>query len=97
MGEMIKCSGIIILSKRFEFGDRSSLWSTVSQSNYKSSTAFGKTGMDRNCFDMMRRHVRWGHQPYVQGEGTIHEAHWWKIVEEFVTHFNEYRTQLFSR
>ena len=29
-------------------------------------------------------------------EGKIHEAHWWKIVEDFVTHFNEYCTQLFS-
>ena len=29
-------------------------------------------------------------------EGTIHEAYQWKLVEDFVTHFNEYRTQLFS-
>ena len=25
-----------------------------------------------------------------------HEAHWWKLVEDCVNHFNEYRTQLFS-
>ena len=25
----------------------------------------------------------------------IHEAHRWKIVEDYVTHFNEYRIQLF--
>ena len=29
-------------------------------------------------------------------EGTIHEAHWWKLVEDFVTHFNEYRIQILS-
>ena len=27
---------------------------------------------------------------------TSHEDHRWKLVEYFVTHFNEYRTQLFS-
>ena len=32
----------------------------------------------------------------MRGEGKIHEAHWWKLVEDLVTHFNEYRTQLFS-
>ena len=36
------------------------------------------------------------HHPYVKGEGTIHEAHCWKLVEDSVTHFNEYCTQLFS-
>ena len=32
----------------------------------------------------------------MQSEGTIHEDHQWKLVEYFVTNFNEYRTQLFS-
>ena len=32
----------------------------------------------------------------MQGEGKSHEAHWWKLLEDFVTHFNEYRTKLFS-
>ena len=31
----------------------------------------------------------------MRDEGTIHEAHRWKIAEDFVTHFNVYRTQLF--
>ena len=52
--------------------------------------------MNRHRFDILWRHVRWSHQPDVRGEGTIHEAHRWKIVEDFVTNFNEYRTQLFS-
>ena len=29
-------------------------------------------------------------------DGTSHEDHWWKLNEDFVTHFNYYRTQLFS-
>ena len=32
----------------------------------------------------------------MQYEGTLHEDHRWKPVEEFVTNFNEYHTQLFS-
>ena len=31
----------------------------------------------------------------MQGGGTRHEAHRWKLVEDFVTRFNEYFTQLF--
>ena len=40
--KMIKWFGIIILDTRFEFIDRASLWSTVSQSKYRSAPAFGK-------------------------------------------------------
>ena len=32
----------------------------------------------------------------MRGEGTSHEVHRQKTVEDFVTHFNEYHTQLFS-
>ena len=32
----------------------------------------------------------------MRGEGTSHEAYRWKLVEDFVTNFNEYCTQLFS-
>ena len=46
---MIKWFGIIILAKCFEFGDRASLWYTVSQSKYRSATSLGKKGMNRHC------------------------------------------------
>ena len=93
---MIKWFGILILATCFEFGDRDSLWSTFSQSKYRSAPDFGKTSMNRHHFNMLWGHVLWVHQPDVQGDGTIHEAHRWKLVEDFVTHFNEYCTQLFS-
>ena len=95
-GEMIKWFGIIILATCFEFLDRASLWSTVSQSKYRNAPAFGKTGMNRHRLDMPLRHVRWSHQPDEQGEGKIHEAYRWELVEEFVTNLNDYHTQLFS-
>ena len=56
-GGMIKRFGIIILATRFEFGDRYILWSTVSQSKYRSAPDFVKTGINRHRFDMMWRHV----------------------------------------
>ena len=86
-GEMIKWFGIIILATRFKFVYRVSLWYTVSQSKYRSAPAFGKTGMNRQRFDMMYRHVRWSYHPDIRGEGMRHEAHRWKLVEDFVTHF----------
>ena len=89
---MIKWFGINILATRFEFGDRSSLWSTVSQSKYRSAPDFGKTSMNRHRFDILWRHVRWSHQPDLRDEGTSHESHGCKLVEDFVTRFNEYRT-----
>ena len=52
--------------------------------------------MNRPRFDILWRHVWWSHQPYVWDEGTVHEPHWWKFVEYFVTNFNYYHTQLFS-
>ena len=36
------------------------------------------------------------HHTDVQDEGTIHEDNWWKLVEDFVTNFNEYHAQIFS-
>ena len=52
--------------------------------------------MNRNRFDILWRHVRWSHQPDVRGEGMSHEAHRWKFFQDFVTHFNQYHTNLFS-
>ena len=51
---------------------------------------------NRHRFNMLWRHVRWSHLTDLKDEGTSHEAHQWKLVEDFVTHFNEYRIQIFS-
>ena len=95
-GGMIKWFGIIILAAHLEFGDRDSLWYIVSQSKYSSAPCFVNTNINRHHFDVLWRHALWIHQKYVQCEGTIHDNHWWKIVEAFLANFNEYRTQLFS-
>ena len=95
-GETIKWFGIIILATCFEFGDRASLWSTVSKSKYRYAPAFGKTGMNRHRFNMLWTNVQWIHHTDIRDEGTGHESHLWKLVEDFVTIFNEYHTQVSS-
>ena len=52
-GGTIKWFGIIILDTHLEFGDRASLWSTVSQSKYRSAPDFGNTGMNRYIVDII--------------------------------------------
>ena len=93
---MIKWFGIIILATHFKFGYRAGLCYNVSQSKYRSSPDFSNTGINRYRLNILWRRVRWSHQPDVWDEVTIHEAHWWKRVEDSVTTFNEYCTQLFS-
>ena len=61
-----------------------------------SAPVFFNNGMNRNSFDMLSRNVQWIHHPDVQCEYKIHEDHRWKLVEDFVTNFNDYHTQLFS-
>ena len=84
---MIKWFGIIILATHFEF---------VSQSKYRYHIDFGNTVINRHRFDVLWRHVQWSHQPDMQDEGTSHDDHQWKLVEYFVTNFNESHTQLLS-
>ena len=51
---------------------------------------------NRHRFNMLWRHVRWSHLTDLKDEGTSHEAHQWKLVEDFVTNFNKYHTQIVS-
>ena len=55
--EMIKWFMIIILATRFEFGDRASMWFTISQSKYRSAPDSGNTGKIRYRLYMLWRHV----------------------------------------
>ena len=64
-GEMTKLFGIITLATSFEFGDRASLWSTIYQAQYRSAPAFGNNGINMHSVNMLWKHVRCIHQPYV--------------------------------
>jgi hypothetical protein len=94
-GEIVKFFGIIILSTKFEFDDRRSLWATEAPSKYIPTPLFGKL-MPRNRFDDLWRCIRFSEQPSVRPAEMTAEQYRWKLVDDFVTQFNEHRASTFS-
>ena len=95
ISELLKFFGVIILTTKFEFTSRTSLWSTVAPSKYRPAPLFGQTGMSKHRFEDLFRCVRWSRQPYVKGEESS-EAYRWKLVDDFVHNFNEHRANYFT-
>ena len=93
--EMLKFFGVIILTTKFEFTSRRSLWNTVATSKYQPAPHFGQTGMSKNRFEELFKCVRWSHQPPVQG-AECSETYRWKLVDDFVKNFNDHRADYFS-
>ena len=89
-GEVLKFIGILMLCTRYEFGERRTLWSREPPSKYLPAPNFGKTGMSRSRFDSIFRFVRFSEQPEQRGELSS-EQYRWRLVEGFVTRFNEHR------
>ena len=71
IGEILKWVGIRILATHFELGHRRSLWSTgtTSTNKYIPAACFGKTGMSRNRFDILRRNICYSQQPKERPQG----------------------------
>jgi len=96
VGELLKWFGILILMTRFEYGDRSSLWSTQTKFKYIPPPAFGRTGMTRDRFEDMFRCMRWSEQPQERPEGMSSETYRWMAVDDFVSRYNHHRVQHFQ-
>ena len=96
-GELLEWFGILILITRFEFGERDHLWRTKSTCKYIPAPNFGEcTGMTRDRFNDIYRFMVWSIQPPRRPEGMSSETFRWKLVEDFVTNFNEHRWSYFS-
>jgi hypothetical protein len=95
-GELLKFVGVLILTTRFEFGCRASLWSTTAPYKYVPAPQFGKTGMPRHRFDTILRCLRFSDQPPVRQEGMSAERYRWMLVDDFVGNFNLHRAVTFS-
>jgi hypothetical protein len=95
-GEIVKFFGVIVLATKFEFDDRRSLWATTATSKYIPAPLFGKTMMSRNRFDDLWRCIRFSDQPSVRPSDMTAEQYRWKLVDDFVTSFNEHRASTFS-
>jgi Transposase IS4 len=95
VGELVQFLGIVILTTRFEFKSRASLWSTTSPSKYEIPPSFGRTGMKRQRFDELWQCIRWSFQPKERPEGMSSEKFRWKLVDGFVEQFNDHRVRMF--
>ena len=90
--ELLKFIGIIILSTKYDWNDRSNLWSTTNASKYEMAPNFGeKTGMSRNRFDLLWKLMRYSHQPPERPEGMNSETYRWMLVQDFVDAINTHR------
>ena len=87
IGEILRFFGVWVLSTRFEFGSRDSLWSNIAPSKYLPAPAFGKTGLSRNRFYHIWRHIRFSDQQDTRPEGMSSEIFRCKLVDNFVTKF----------
>ena len=94
--ELLKFFGVLILMTSFEFTSRASLWSSVAPMKYRPAPHFGLTGMSKHQFDGLFRAMRWSKQPSKQAENDCTEQHRWKLVDDFVAHFNNHRANFFS-
>mmetsp|Transcript_33176 Transcript_33176/g.50057 ORF Transcript_33176/g.50057 Transcript_33176/m.50057 type:complete len:86 (+) Transcript_33176:485-742(+) len=83
------------MGTRFEFGKRAELWADICKSRFKEPPNFGaKTGMSRNRFDNMWSAIRWSDQPVDRPDGMSPGRYRWRLIDDFVTAFNDYRDAL---
>ena len=57
---------------------------------------FGKTGMSRNRFDILRINICYSQQPKERPQGMSLESYRWMRVDGFVKRFNDYRQDFYS-
>ena len=97
IGEILKWIGVTILITRYEFGQRSSLWSNESGSKHIPAPNIGyRTGMSRERYDTLLQHRAWSFQPYMRPEGMSSEEYRWMLVSDFVKNINEHRKKYFK-
>ena len=87
---------MMILITRFQFGKRASLWSRSRYGKYIPAAQLGETGLSRNRYDTLWRHIRFGVQPLVRPSVLSSEIYRWTLVQIFIHNFNEHRQQFFS-
>ena len=96
IGEILKFFGVLLTITRYEFGLRSSLWTTTGFTRLVPPPNLGeKTGMSRERFDSLWRYMVWSEQPKERPEGMSHEEWRWSLVQDFVNNFNDHRELFF--
>jgi hypothetical protein len=92
-GEMLKFIGVVMLSTRFKFRERASLWSTTASGKYQPAACFGKSGMVRKRFDEIWGNLTFSHQPEQRPNNVCSETYWWQCAKGFVDRLTKHRAQ----
>lgn len=82
---------------KYEFSDRKELWNLTPKTPYEIAPKFGRmTGMARNRFESLMKHIRFGIQPTSNVPDHLsHAQHRWLLVDKFVENFNKHRADTF--
>ena len=89
--EVLKLIGVLILLTRFEFNSRSDLWQTIVRHKYIPAPSFGNTGMVRQQFDDLMKHLTFSFQPKQRPDDMTSEEYRWLRIGDFVSAFNQHR------
>jgi Transposase IS4 len=95
VGELLKFLGIVILSTKYEFTTRASLWSKTAATKYELPPNFGRLGMNRKRFDEIWKNIRFAYQPTEKHPDMSSERQRWLLVDGFVKNFNDHRKETF--
>ena len=96
-GEIIRFFGTLILITKYEFGSRSSLWSSHPPTKYENAPMFGaKTGFTRKRFNEIFTNIRFADQPDQKPDNMTSEQFRWLLVDGFVKEFNSHRVKSFK-
>jgi hypothetical protein len=95
IGELLKFLGIVILTTKFKFTSRASLWSTTPATKYELALDFGRFGMSRKQFDEIWKNIRFSYQPATRPDDMSSEKYRWLLVDDFVKNFNQHRKDTF--
>jgi hypothetical protein len=94
--EILKFFGILIFITRYEFNNRSDLWSETGSSKYETPTQLGrKTGMSHNRFDNVWTAIRFSMQPETKPDDISSEKYRWMLVDGFIINFNQHPASKF--
>jgi hypothetical protein len=94
-GEILKFFGVLLLITRFEFGSRRSSRATKAPSKYIPAPKIGEA-MPRHRFDTLRKNIRLSDQPVTRPHDMSSEHFRWRLVDDFVTNFNDHRRDTFD-
>jgi hypothetical protein len=88
-GELLRFTGVLILSDPVEFGSSASLWSTIG-SKYILAASFDRTGMARSRVDTLWLCLTFSEKSGTRPQEMSSERRRWMRVDGFVHRFNEH-------